>query len=451
MYRRLRFIIRLVRAFLTKHFIYLLTGLGLSLIALRLFPSLLHLTRLRPANHIGLIGRYSASDLPPAITSKLSVGLTSLDSSGQLQPALAHSWQATDSGRTFIFYLNSHLRWHDGTPVKSQHIKYQLRDVTIEYPTDDQLVIRLSEPFAPLPLAVSHPVFNSASPRPLIGIGTYRLRAIRQISGFVDTVSLEPADQASLLPRLVYHFYPTQSQAKTALKLGIITTLEDIQDTSDLSSWPNLEITARILTSRYLAVFFNTQDSQLSGPEGKNFRLALTYAIDKTRWPPPRRALGPLSSSSWAYLPSNKPYTQDVAKARDLLSKLNPPPVEISLATVPLYLSTAEAIKQDWEKHLGLKVNLRVTPDIPTDFQALLVAQAIPADPDQYNLWHSTQTSTNLTHLNHPRIDKLLEDGRKTLDQTERLKIYQDFQKFLVEEAPAAFLYYPESYTITRK
>jgi peptide/nickel transport system substrate-binding protein len=63
---------------------------------------------------------------------------------------------------------------------------------------------------------------------------------------------------------------------------------------------------------------------------------------------------------------------------------------------------------------------------------------------------HSTQNTTNITHLNNPRIDKLLEDGRKTLDLNLRKSIYSDFQRFLVEEVPAIFLFYPETYTLTR-
>jgi ABC-type transport system substrate-binding protein len=62
------------------------------------------------------------------------------------------------------------------------------------------------------------------------------------------------------------------------------------------------------------------------------------------------------------------------------------------------------------------------------------------SDPDQYLFWHSTQTKTNLTQTNNPKIDKLLEEGRQTFDQQERKKIYQEFQKILLEECPAIFL-----------
>ncbi|MDD3998930.1 MAG: hypothetical protein PHR98_02415, partial [Candidatus Shapirobacteria bacterium] len=64
--------------------------------------------------------------------------------------------------------------------------------------------------------------------------------------------------------------------------------------------------------------------------------------------------------------------------------------------------------------------------------------------------WHSTQTKTNITKINHPPIDKLLEEGRQTFDQQERKKIYQEFQKILLEESPAIFLKYPILYTVSR-
>jgi len=75
----------------------------------------------------------------------------------------------------------------------------------------------------------------------------------------------------------------------------------------------------------------------------------------------------------------------------------------------------------------------------------------IPKDVDQYPLWHSTQSDTNMSKFSNFRIDKLLEEGRVELDTDERRKIYLDFQRFLLEEAPAAFLYHPRYYSITRK
>ena len=48
----------------------------------------------------------------------------------------------------------------------------------------------------------------------------------------------------------------------------------------------------------------------------------------------------------------------------------------------------------------------------------------VPIDPDQYYFWHSTQTQSNIGNYNNVKVDKLLEDGRSTVDIEEREKIY---------------------------
>ena len=71
-------------------------------------------------------------------------------------------------------------------------------------------------------------------------------------------------------------------------------------------------------------------------------------------------------------------------------------------------------------------------------------------DPDQYPLWHSGE-QTNITKYKNLRIDKLLEDGRKNVDFNTRITIYNDFQKYLIEDTPASFLYFPYEYELIRK
>ena len=86
---------------------------------------------------------------------------------------------------------------------------------------------------------------------------------------------------------------------------------------------------------------------------------------------------------------------------------------------------------------------------IPDSFQIYLGDFNVPRDPDQYSLWHSNQVN-NITRFKNLRIDKLLEDGRRNVDLTDRLQIYTDFQKYLIDESPAAFLYFPITYTFKR-
>ncbi len=442
--KKLRYWLRLFTALFAKYYVILGIGIVFGIITFFIFPRISkYLPKWRGTNSIAVVGRFTSDDIPLFIQHQISQGLTTLDSSGRASPAIATSWEVADGGKTYIFNLNPHLKWQDGTAFKGRDINYQFRDTIVEYPNDTKLIMKLKDPFAPLPIAVSRPVFK----RGLLGTGSYKVSRVRKNGAYIESLSLVPVDKSGYQPNLIYRFYSSEASAWLAFKLGIVHSVMDLQDVGDLASWPNATVTSESHSDRYVAVFFNLNNSILSGSAGRNLRLALTYAIDKSRWPD--RADGPINPYSWAYFSDTKKYNQDLIHAKQLLAKDEKQLSEIQLSTVPAYLPVAEAIKSDWEK-LGLKVNVLVAAEPTADFTALVIAQAIPLDPDQYNLWHSTQ-ATNLTGLNNPRIDKLLEDGRKALDFDERKKIYHEFQKYLVDEVPAIFLFHPQSYTVSRK
>ena len=143
---------------------------------------------------------------------------------------------------------------------------------------------------------------------------------------------------------------------------------------------------------------------------------------------------------------------QDIDRAKELLSESSATEsavLKIQLKTLPQYRDVAEDVKKSWEK-IGVEVILDETESVPTIFQAFLGEFFVPKDPDQYMLWHSQQPS-NITGYKNLRIDKLLEDGRKIVDINERKKIYADFQKYILDDSPASFLFFPYVYEVERK
>ena len=444
--KKFRFYYRFFTALITTYWQSILVGVLFGSIAFLFAPRLFRLvSHLHSTYTIAYVARPTLSELPLEIQRQISSGLTFTDTAGLPQPALSTGWQATDSGKTYIFTLQKNLRWHDGSPVKSSHIKYQFKDAKIEYPDDHTLKISLPDPFAPLPILASRPVFKDK----LIGTGSYRAVSIRKNGPFIESLTLSPITPGNRQPQIKYIFYLSEKTARAAFKLGLVNSIADLTDPQELSDWPNSRVTTTTKHDRYVAVFFNTQSPLFTGSAGKSVRQALALAIDKSRWPGDQRAIGPLSPTSWAYSSDVKNYDQDLDRAKQLLQKNAAIPFPtLTLSTLPAYLSVAEMIKSDWQA-LGLTVEISVVPEAPSDFSALIAAQAIPKDPDQYYLWHSTQPG-NITHTNHPRLDKLLEDGRKTLDPEVRRDLYLDFQKALVEEAPAVFLYYPQIYSVSR-
>ena len=239
----------------------------------------------------------------------------------------------------------------------------------------------------------------------------------------------------------IYKFYPTEERTKLAFKLGGVDKVSDLYTSQPFDLWEKIHIDTTSNTGQYVAIFFNTQDANLSD---KTTRQALAYGIDKNALSD-KRAISPISIDSWAYNPQVKLYSFDKEKAKKDIKE----GLAINLSTSAVLLPLAEKISKNWED-IGIKVNIQVFSAIPSDYQALLAIFDIPLDPDQYTFWHSTQTNTNVTKYSSPRIDKLLEDGRTELNLEERKKIYIDFQRFLVEDSPAIFLYYPTTYTISR-
>jgi len=389
---------------------------------------------------IGQTGRFSANALPDPIIRKIGRGLTKLGSDGSTEPDLASSWETPDKGKTWIFHLKEGNVWQDGKVVVSSNISYPFSDVTLTRPDAKTITFKLQTPYSAFPSVVSKPVFKSG----LLGTGEWEVKNLSLVGNFVNEITLVNKGKT-----VIYKFFPTEEQTKLAFELGQINTIEGIFDSNPFSTWKKVKISTNVNTGEYVAVFFNTQDKILSD---KSVRQGLSYAINKESLGS-MRAISPISIDSWAYNPQVKPYDYDLGKAKSIIadfkksSKIDQ--MVINLTAPPVLLAQAESIVRDW-KAAGVEVNLQVMSNIPSDYQALLAVFDIPEDPDQYSAWHSTQTATNITRYGSPRIDKLLEDGRTEIDIQSRKQTYFDFQRFLVEDSPAAFLFYPTTYTIKR-
>ena len=102
-------------------------------------------------------------------------------------------------------------------------------------------------------------------------------------------------------------------------------------------------------------------------------------------------------------------------------------------------------------KDVGIQVNIRaiewasfISRFIKTgDFDVVILGWGLGLDPDQFNIWHSSQQAAgqfNFIGYNNPAIDKLLEQGRTELNPDKRQKIYHEFAKVLLEDSPIVYL-----------
>ena len=425
----MKYTLKIASEFISRFRGILLVGIAFGIVVFIFLKIVAPILFTKEAEKIGITGRYRVEEIPSYILSDVSQGLTKVTPNGEVAAALATNWQASDQGKVWLFHLKDGLLWQDGSKITADSIKYNFQDVQVSYPDSKTIKFELQNPFSPFPTTLSKTVFKKG----LLGVGPWKVSGLSLAGGFVEKITLTDKDGN----RKIYKFYPNLERTKLAFELGEVNIIYDMLDPKPFDTWSTVKIKKTASDDRFVAVFFNSETVD------KTTRQALSYTIDKSKFQE-ERALGPLSPNSWAYNPQVKPYDYDKSKAEDLKN------LTIKLTTTAPLISVAEKIVKNW-KDLGIKADIQVSSVVPEDYQAFLAIYDIPTDPDQYTIWHSTQAVTNISKYKSPRIDKLLEDGRTELDPEKRKGIYLDFQRFLLEDSPAAFLYHPYSYTITRK
>lgn len=232
---------------------------------------------------------------------------------------------------------------------------------------------------------------------------------------------------------------------------------------------------------RYFAVFFNQNKSVLLSD--KNIRLALSRATDKNVLLDKvleNRGIAIHSPMMGGVLdiPDNvKKYDYDLSLAKTTLEEAgwlaSPKPqgdggkmdesgilskgnqkfsLKITTSTWPELTEVAKIIEKQWEA-LGIQIDIEVlpTPELQQaikdrSYEALLFGAVLNIDPDPFSLWHSSQKKDpglNLALYDNKAADTILEEARQTLNPLERAKKYDDFQRIVIEDVPAVFLYNP--------
>lgn len=442
-----RLIFWLIRAYLRKWGkIIVFSFVGGLIIFFLLYSTSSFLLRYIPLEKkavIGVAGNYTSDALPSFIVNKLSIGLTTIDDKGYVKPGLAKSWEIKDKGHTYVFHLNPNAKFSDGHQVSASDINYGFTDVKTDKPDSETVVYHLNEVYSPFLVTVSKPVLV----KNFIGTGPYKLGSVTTNGTFLTSLTL-----VSVKDRLnseKYVFYSTPDVLKMAFLLGEVTTTYNLSDTSynntDIAQYPNVTEEKETNYNTLVTLFINTQDDVLSD---NKIRDALSYAVPNT-FSQGERAYFPYPPQVWYYNNDLTLKTQDLTHAKLLIKASNSTVPTLIIKSLPKYLSTAQVLAQSFQA-IGIKTKIEQVDGVPAKFQLYLGDFSLPRDPDQYALWHESQPN-NITLLADKRIDKLLEDGRQTLDQNERKQIYDDFQEYLSDRAPAIFLYFPYNYIITRK
>jgi len=233
----------------------------------------------------------------------------------------------------------------------------------------------------------------------------------------------------------------------------------------------------------YLA--FNTTKP---GLKDKAVRQAIAYALDRSKIVSDiLEGQGvvlnaPVPPASWAYTEAPLRFTFDPAQSTKLLEGAGyvkgadgiyakgGERLSYSITTntgSPVRESECLFIQKAL-KDIGIEIKVNLVElatfqgkAMPTGaFDMVLNRLNLNVDPDPYTYFHTSQgqknakgtfVGFNISQYSNPEIDKLLEDGRKTVDQAKRKEIYGKYQQIISEEIPWLVMFnYKSTYAIKK-
>ena len=426
--------------------------------------------------------------------------LVMFDSSMQIVPALATSWETSEDGLTWTFNLREGVTFHNGEPLESSDVAFSILRVTdpeiasprsgdfaliesIDTPDDLTVVIHLSKPFSPLlsKLAQSLNVIVSEDVVAEYGdlndavIGTGPFKFVEYIPQTRMVLEKNPdfwgtdADGNALpyLDGITFQFYPEPAARTTAIETGNVDWIEYVpsSDVDLLAVVDGVEVVGG-LSNNFRTVYFNATQAPF---DNKLVRQAISYAIDRQTIVDVSlfgtggvMASGATVPTGQYYAVESSPYTQrDVEKAKELLAEAGYPDgftFDLYVTSTYDFLRTPAEIIQANLAEIGVTVNI-VAEDwsiylpkvLDHDFQATILGESGQSDPDDFlfDVFHS-DGGGNLGLYSNPELDALLEEGRKVAGQEERKAIYLEAQNMILDEAPHVFLFHSAQYEALR-
>ncbi|MBR2855499.1 hypothetical protein IKE99_00975 [Candidatus Saccharibacteria bacterium] len=428
------------------------------------------------------------------VLSRLMFGtLSAIDYSGQPGIGLASSIQASEDGRIWTVRLREGLKWSDGAPITSDDVIFtaeliknpkvdsiydsNLTNVKVSLGENSEIIFTLPSAYADFMSALSFPILpkhilegsnpetlieNAFSSTPVTS-GPFTYNALQSTSKTDEKVIYLSANPyyykgRPMVNSFGIHTYQTREAIVSALNSGSVTATAELSeaDREAITNSQYLEKDSSLNSGAFL--FFNTKNASVKNPE---LRKAVRQGIDiaKVRAQAPATAVldYPLLQSqiklgSYPEIPA---YDKEAARAKihELLGD-ELPTLTIATVNVGVLPAVTRTLSSELEE-LGFKTDV-MTYEENQDFITSVISQRsydllvyeveLGAEPDLLPYYHSSQAlngGLNLANYRNFLVDDLLLAARDTTDETLRIKKYEAFLNYWVDDAPAIGLYRP--------
>ncbi|MCZ2259008.1 glutathione ABC transporter substrate-binding protein [Sporosarcina sp. G11-34] len=444
-----------------------------------------------------------SNDVPSSVVqANIFETLVNRDEDNNIIPGLAEKWEAIDE-TTYEFNLREGVTFHDGEPFTAAAVKANLdriRDEEVASPryflfemiTDVEVVedhtvrITTEYPFAPLLAHLSHNGGGMVSPKSIeadYAAMSGETKAGSVISqnpvgtGYFKFDSWNPGAEIKLVKNddywgdkvfvdsVTFKVIPESGTRNADLERGFVQIADPVQpvEVAGINSGDYAKVNQKA-SSSLSYVGFNAEKKPFDDPK---VRLAISMLVNKEEiiegvydgFGIP--AKGPLAPGIFGYNDDAKPTEYNVEEAKKLLAEAG---LEDGFKTTiwtndnPQRMDTA-IVLQDSLKALNIEAEIEVmefgaylekTADGEHDM--FILGWSNPtgdADYGMYALFHSTQKGNpgNRTFYENAEVDKLLDQGRRESDPDERIKLYNQVQEYLIDDAPMVYIHHQEYLT----
>ncbi|MCK9368386.1 ABC transporter substrate-binding protein [Candidatus Dojkabacteria bacterium] len=445
------------------------------------------------------------------IQSLLFTKFIEISSDGKPVAAIAKSWSLANDNLTYSFELNSGYVWSDGAPVTADDVVFTfnyavklatdfsldtfgqgMKNMKVEKVGDDVVKFILTQSSATFYESVSKyilpkHILENTTPGAYIltrfdqypvGSGYYKVSSFS--ASEIDLVANPYLAKKPEITNFKFMIFPNYKDLELEFRTGNLDGIgsSKYSDIKYVTEYGNMyKSYSYQLPLRKKMIFFNLRKSELANSA---LRIGVTRLLDKQRLiiesgVDATMSTSPIPKTSWAYI-ANLPYisysSKDAATELGLVGYKKNEQTGFFTSTDGKILSFTLAylqndnndvlvnkIKEMYEKE-GIIITLapntyeQITKETlaSRDFDLILYEVEVSIDPDQYNLWHSLKSDypgLNISGYKFTRIDAYLERGRQQQKQAERFETYKNFQKALINDCPAIFLYEPKYFYIT--
>ena len=313
-----------------------------------------------------------------------------------------------------------------------------------------------------------------------VGTGPYRFQEWKPGEKVVLVANPDYYEGRPYLSRIVYRVIPSQATIFLELKakgVDYVSTLTGLQYArqTEYPAFRKAYHKYRYPASDYTFLGFNLTDPRFAD---RRVREAFAYAINKqelidgVRLGLAREATGPIRPGTWAYTKDVKRFEFDPEKAKALLAEaswkdrdgdgiVEDPDGKPFTLTIRTNQGNDERKKiaeiiQQRLKDIGVQAEIQLIEWAafikefvkPRRFEIVVLGLGTGTDPDQFVVWHSSQRGPdqmNRSGYANPEVDQLLEVGRMSCVQKDRVRYYHRIQQILAEDLPVIFLYYRDA------